>query len=354
MALKHLKQLLDEDQEPFVLKNYIDERRCQLKRPVSKTQLQVKRRKPISENTSFFCKNACFLSFHDSPDVKMSPLFSPVKSPCRNSNTLYVHIPSKTAAILLEAALRIQKHSASKKPKNPKNIGFGFFGSMLKRITHRKKRNISGDEIKVSVKDILRWDSSNGRKRVAEEMREKEETTLDLDEIRVSEVGFSCSCNSRVSSAWSESNEEKSMDLETSSSRSEDSEEMDFVGEQIKTGDFSSYEKEFCSSPFRFVLQNCSSPTGEITPEFMSPVTSPSRLKKQVVKNEEGQLNCLGKELEEEEKEQFSPVSVLDPQFEEDDDEEEGQEDEEEEEKDGFELERSFANVQRSIYLHRK
>ncbi|KAI3840041.1 hypothetical protein MKW92_027901 [Papaver armeniacum] len=353
-----LRQLLDEDQEPFILKNYIDEKRYLLKRsssivPATKAHLQVKRRKPISEMRR---KNSCFFSFHDSPDVKMSPLFSPIKSspyrsPNINSNntnnnkTLFVHIPSRTAALLLDAALRIQKQSVAKKPKN---TGFGFFGTMLKRITNRKRKNLTldNDEIKVSVKDILRWDSTNGRKRITEEMMKVTKAEDSDDEIRASEMGFSCSCNnSRVSSsAWSESNEEKSLDLETSSSRSD---EDDYVEEHIR-GDFcSTYEKEFCSSPFRFVLDNSSSPTGQITPEFRSPVSSPARLKKQVVESQEGELHCSGNDLEEEDdKEQFSPVSVLEPQFEEDDDEDE-QEDEEEE-NDGSEMERSFANVHRA------
>ncbi|XP_026442247.1 uncharacterized protein LOC113341691 [Papaver somniferum] len=158
---------------------------------------------------------------------------------------------------------------------------------MLKRITNRKRKNLTldNDEIKVSVKDILKWDSTNGRKRITDEMMEVTKAEDSDDEIRASDMGFSCSCNnSRVSSsAWSESNEEKSLDLETSSSRSdEDSDEDDFVEEHIR-GDFcSTYEKEFCSSPFRFFLDNSSSPTGQITPEFRSPVSSPARLKKQV------------------------------------------------------------------------
>ncbi|KAI3995088.1 hypothetical protein MKX01_031890 [Papaver californicum] len=288
---KHLlRQLLDEDQEPFILKNYIDEKRYLLKRsssivPATKAHLQVKRRKPISEMRR---KNSCFFSFHDSPDVKMSPLFSPIKSsPYRspninnntnnNNKTLFVHIPSRTAALLLDAALRIQKQSVAKKPKN---TGFGFFGTMLERITNRKRKNLTldNDQIKVSVKDILRWDSNNGRKRITEEMMRVTKAEDSDDEIRASDMGFSCSCNnSTVSSAWSESNEEKSLDLETSSSRSdEDSDDLE----------------------------------------------------------------------EEDEKEQFSPVSVLEPQFEEDDDEDELEN--EEEENDGSGVESSFANVQRS------
>ncbi|PPR85075.1 hypothetical protein GOBAR_AA35613 [Gossypium barbadense] len=69
-------------------------------------------------------------------------------------------LPTRTAALLLEAALRIQKQS---KTKNNGGSS-GLFGSILKRITHRNKSrnseisNVEGAE--VSVKDILRWDSS--------------------------------------------------------------------------------------------------------------------------------------------------------------------------------------------------
>jgi len=113
MAQKHLHELLKEDQEPFFLKNYIADRRCQLKRPSPKTHLQVKKRKPISETPSFpgnFCKNACFFSFQDSPDLRKSPLFdfsSPAKSPCRSPNAIFLQIPARTATLLLEAAMQM-------------------------------------------------------------------------------------------------------------------------------------------------------------------------------------------------------------------------------------------------------
>ncbi|KAF9591168.1 hypothetical protein IFM89_002123 [Coptis chinensis] len=301
MGSKHLKELLKEDQEPFILKNYIDD----IKRSVpksKKTQLQIKKQNnPIS-----FTKNLCFLS---SPDVKKSPMFefrSPLKttSPCRNSNsnTLFVHIPTRTATLLLEAAMRIQKSSVSKKK--------WFFGSILKRIGGRKsqKSECNGMEKMVSVKEIIRWE---------------EKVVCDMG-------GLSCSCNSRRSSVWSESNEEKSFDLETSSSsRSEDSAEFD-------------------SSPFQFVLHNNLSPNHHQQAEFDTPKQSPSRIKRQEVGSENGSLNDAGNKYEEEEKEQNSPVSVLDPPFEDDDDDEDDGQEDVEAEKDGFDLERNFANVQRA------
>ncbi|OMO68256.1 hypothetical protein COLO4_29799 [Corchorus olitorius] len=136
MAQRHLHELLQEDQEPFLLKKYIADRRCQLKKSSPRTQLQIKKRKPISQNPNFpanFCKNACFFSFHDSPDPRKSPLFefqSPAKSPCKSPNAIFLQVPARTAALLLEAALRIQKQSSSK-TKNNGGGTFGLFEALL-------------------------------------------------------------------------------------------------------------------------------------------------------------------------------------------------------------------------------
>lgn len=289
MAQKHLHELLQEDQEPFLLKSYIADRRSQIGGPSEKTQLQIRKRKPISQNSNFslnFCKNACFSSFHnDSPDPRKSPLFefpSPIKSPCRspNKNAIFLQIPAKTAALLLEAALRIQKA----KQKNEDKNGSGLFGSLKRKLalTQRnrsRKREKDGDGvIKASVKDILRWDSSVGRRK---SFNEKNEVVVaegrSASEISAcDEMRFSCSCNGRPSSAvWSESNEDKSLDLDLdtcSSSQSDDSEE---------DMEFASCEKRFCESPFQFVLERSPS-CGRRTPDFSSPVTSPSRRIKEV------------------------------------------------------------------------
>ncbi|RVW48025.1 hypothetical protein CK203_089180 [Vitis vinifera] len=243
------------------------------------------------------------------------PLWSPAKSPRKNSNAIFLHIPARTAAMLLEAALRIQKQSSPKPKAQNKNVGFGIFGSIMKRLTQRnrnRKREIEGDGLRVSVKDILRWDSSVGRKKLTEEFKNVSEEMVGVEEKSASEMGFSCSCNGRLSSVWSESNEEKSLDMETSSSsQSEVSAEIiDFVSKERQNGDFASCEKDFCTSPFRFVLQRSPS-SGRHTPNFSSPATSPSRHRSQDKEN-----NYEGESLieeEEEEKEQFSPVSILDP-----------------------------------------
>ncbi|KAI4349005.1 hypothetical protein L6164_009664 [Bauhinia variegata] len=360
MAQKHLHQLLQEDQEPFLLDKYISDRRTQLKRPNPKTNMQVKKRKSIYQTSHFpanLCKNACFYSFPDTPDLTKSPLFdlaSPVKSPCKSPNVIFLHVPARTAALLLQAALRIQKQSTSSKTKTQnKNNGFGLFGSLFKRLTHRK-REIEGNGVKVSVKDILRWDSpvvgkkiSNGSKRQEPEKMEfhKEKNSSDVSPC---EMGFSCSSNGRLSSAvWSESNEDKSLDLEPSTSGHSDDEfqEIDFVCKQKHGIDCVCCDDGFCESPFHFVLQRSPS-SGRRTPELPSPTSSPSRRRTEDEKSDGGAEGLKKfqsgeeEEEEEEEKEQCSPVSVLDPPFEDDDD---GQEND-----DGFDLECSYAIVQRT------
>ncbi|XP_050229834.1 uncharacterized protein LOC126678953 [Mercurialis annua] len=308
MAQKPLHELLKEDQEPFLLKNYIADRRCQFKKLKSRTQqnlLQIKKRKPIPQN---FCKNACFFSVINSPDLKKSPLFelqSPVKSPRKTTNAIFLHIPAKTAGLLLDAALRIQKQSsACQKPKS--NSGFGLFGSLLNRLkkTSPKKEQLS----RTSVKDVLKFRDSRKRNN---------------EEEMSSGVWSESNCN--------EENNSWDLDLETSSS-GQLSQEMEFVSND---------------SPFHFVLKrSSSSSSGHRTPVFLSPATSPCRHKTEVKENN-NEVESLEKfqenNEEEEDKEQCSPVSVLDPPFEDDDD---GHYDHSED--DGFDLECSYAFVQRA------
>lgn len=321
---KHLHELLQEDQEPFVLKNYIAEIRDQFKKSPPKTLIQVKKRKPISQNSSFpsnFCKNSCFLSFHDSLDPRKSPLFdfsSPVKSPCRgqNQNAIFINIPAGTTSLLLDAALRI--HKSKQQSKNN-----GIFGFFLKRLTKKNrnpKREIPGDnEDTTSVKDILKWDSAFGSRKSFHQTRKSISPKTASPEINACEMGFSCSCNgsSRSSTVWSETNEEKYLDLDSNSSHSED----------------------FSESPFHFVLQTSPS-SGHQTPVFSSPAASPSRRKRQNYDVESLKKLQAGEVDEEEEKEQCSPVSVLDPPFEDDDDDDHVDED--------HDHEYSYAVVQRA------
>ncbi|KAI3471973.1 hypothetical protein Pfo_028661 [Paulownia fortunei] len=271
MAHKQLLQeLLKEDQEPFHLKSYIADRRSQLKNPSPTTTLQLKKRKPIvhetSTNRSTLCKHACFFSFQNSPDVRKSPFLdfpSPAKSPCKSPNgAVFLHIPSRTAALLVEAAMRIQKQQQSKPKAQSKNVGFGLFGSFLKRLKDRSKnkRRAIGDDLKVSGKNVT-------------ELEEKLEETIRI----------SCSCsNRRLSSAnWTENNEDKSLDFgaSTSSCGSECSEEIN--------GEFALSETRFCSSPFRFSLHKSPSSSGRRTPDFCSPAASPTRHANQEKENHE-------------------------------------------------------------------
>jgi hypothetical protein len=283
-AHKHLHELLKEDQEPFLLTNYISEKRNNLlKRPSSNTTLQFKKQKPPPPPTTTttivnLCKNACFSSFQNTPDIKNSPLFefsSPTKTP--SSNAIFLQIPTKTASLLLEAALKIQNNKKPHYQNKNKNKSFGVFGSLLKKLTqrNRNKKNelssIEGNDNNVSVKDILRWDSSIGKRNIK-----------CYNEIRVCscEVGFTCSSCSAV---WSESNEDKSMDMETSSSGNSCDCVEEFVMNKKKQNatdcDCFDHNGFFCESPFRFVLERSasSSSSGHRTPEFSSPPDSPSR-----------------------------------------------------------------------------
>ncbi|XP_028782337.1 uncharacterized protein LOC114738448 [Neltuma alba] len=353
---RHLHELLKEDQEPFLLNKYISDRRSQLtKRPSPSTTLQLKKPKPIHHhNSSFspdFCKNACFFSFRNTPDLLSSPFLefaSPVKSPCKSPNAIFLHIPSRTAALLLEAALRVQRHPSSSKSKtHNKTNGFGLFRSLVKRLTPRsRKREIQ--------------DGGGDRSKKNEEQM-----------VSNDQVGFPCSYNGRPSSAvWSETNEDKSLDMETSSSTSysDESHDIDLLSEsnQKHVTDCVCCDHDFCESPFRFVLRSSPS-SGHQTPELMSSSRPRAELGGNFAKDpvREGSDKCIAglwvfpdkekdgtesveksqlrEEEEEEEKEQCSPVSVLDQPFENDD---EGHENINED--DGFDLECSYAALQRA------
>ncbi|KAK4281619.1 hypothetical protein QN277_013090 [Acacia crassicarpa] len=326
---RQLQELLKEDQEPFLLNKYISHRRSQLmKRPSPSTTLQLKKSKPINHhNSSFppdFCKNACLFSFRNTPDLLNSPfldLTSPAKSPCKSSNALFLHIPSRTAALLLEAALRIQKQSSSSESKTlNKTSGFGLFRSLFKRLTLRNRKR--------EIQD-------GGGERI----KKRQEQMVSTDQ-----VGFPCSYNGRPSSAvWSETNEDKSLDMETScsTSYSDESHEIDLVSKsnQKHVSDCGCCDHDLCASPFRFVLRSSPS-SGHQTPELMSPSRPRAEDKE---KNRTETDEKLQLREEDEEKEQCSPVSVLDPPFENDD-----QGHEKNYEDDRFDLECSYAILQRT------
>ncbi|CAN0926273.1 hypothetical protein LINGRAHAP2_LOCUS35248 [Linum grandiflorum] len=367
---KHLYELLKDDQEPFILNNYIADvhRRCQL------TRTQPKRTKPVTN----FARNPCFFANSPAPSSdprKSSPLYfpkSPIGKPLPTAGTSFRRVPSKTASLLLEAAIRVshktQSSSSSSRGGNKKNgkTGAGIFGSLLKRLGNSKKpkkEEVNGGSHKVSVKDILRRDLNGGG---SGRDNRRTATKADSSPVRRNAARSGGGRESEPSSAvWSsESNESIDLDLECRSSSSdagglsEEEEELEFVTEVVYPYDDTQY---LCESPFHFVLERStsSSSAGRRTPEFSSPVASPIRLKTEGNENnsdveclKEGQL--VQKQGDgEEEKEQSSPVSVLDPPFEDDDDcgEEEEEDDVEDEMEDdeGFDMECSFAFVQRVL-----
>ncbi|CAI9762127.1 unnamed protein product [Fraxinus pennsylvanica] len=308
-----LHELLNEEQEPFHLNTYIADRRSQLTKTSPRSTLQIKKRKPIIDTSptnvkrSSLCKNACIFSFQNSPDCRKSPFQSPCKSPNR---AVFLHIPAKTAALLVEAAMRIQTKQ-SKRKTQIKNVRFGLFGSIFKRLKDRtnNKRRVLGvcdNEVKVSRNSEPKID---------------EKTDMD--------IRISSSCDT-----WSSSNEEKFLDLETSTSS---------CSEGSANGYSASCETRFCSSPFRFSLQKSPASSGRRVPEFSSPAASPSRHKKGEKANCGTKSSEEVRREEEKDKDQFSPVSVLDPPFEEDDGQESADVD-----KDSYDLECSYANVQRA------
>ncbi|KAL9678686.1 hypothetical protein QQ045_016535 [Rhodiola kirilowii] len=276
-----LHQLLQEDQEPFHLRDYIADRRTKLR--TSTNQLQLTRvKKPLcdtSEKSSSrssshfpvtFCKNACFDAKNDSPDLtKPSPVFNFPRSPVK-----MLHIPSKTAALLLEAALRIHKQR-----KNTQRYGtdLGFFGSVLKKLTVKtQKRNNHGLQSNTvsSQKKLFRRDMS-GKSASGSEKLKHDSSNL-VDAFSDSDLDFCC--NGRRSDAvWSE---DKSLDTETSCSSSN-------------------------SDVTQFVEEQTESPLRRRSPDFSLHPSSPSR--------------HSVKDGDEEGKEQCSPVCVLDPLFEDDD-----------------------------------
>lgn len=205
-----LRDLLREDQEPFQVHKYIADKHC--------SNLC----KPIFYETSSLnltlCTKSCF---------KPSLFHSPRKSPYKSA-ALFLNIPAKTAAVLLQAATKIHKHSSI--PKTPVvNIGFC---SLVKRLRDKNKARKCSHKLEVNSEDA-----------------------------RLSSAG------------WSESNEGKSLDLVSSSSTS--------TYDYTQGADIHSRENECNSSqPFCFALQRCSH--ADHTPEFLSPVASPISHNQQV------------------------------------------------------------------------
>ncbi|KAL2323127.1 hypothetical protein Fmac_027506 [Flemingia macrophylla] len=244
MSEKHLRELLKEEQEPFLLKHYISERRSHLKRAYSPSSSSSSY--AVKDKNKRFGLNKCL------QNATKSPVATPKTTPrptLRPSN-------AKTATLLLEAALRIHK---------PKPFRLGLLGSLFRRLTARK------------------------------DARE------------------SCSCNARPSSAlWSDS-------------------ETCTTDDSLHSLSF--HHPSFCQTPFRFSLLHSSA------------THHPSQDKE--INGADG-VNKFPSGEEEEDKEQCSPVSVLDPPFDDDDDEEDDDGHENDHGEDGFDLDCSYANVQRT------
>ncbi|KAL8204968.1 hypothetical protein R6Q57_010591 [Mikania cordata] len=321
MGHKHLHELLKEDQEPFHLKNYIADRRSQLRSTTSgagNTALNLRKPKPIIESTSSsattrnFCINhVCLFSFKESPEFMKSPFLDfparELKSPCHNA-AMFLHIPATTAGMLLDAAARVQK----KRPGS-KQIGLGLLGSFLRRLKDRSTRT------KTREIGLINASSSS----LPARRSRKKAVNGDCDKERLSH-----SCNDSI--IWSE----KSSELETScSSRS--------VHEYDEIECFCSNP----SSPFRFSLQRSPSPVRR-EPESSPSVTSAGRRFKQDKESYEVECPQEVNRQKDEEKEQCSPVSVLDPLFDDGEDEERD---------DGtivddYDIKCSYASVQRAKY----
>ncbi|MED6135706.1 hypothetical protein PIB30_049172 [Stylosanthes scabra] len=265
-----LHELLSEDQEPFLLTNYISDKQ---------NQLTIKKHSQTLKTSSLFpihhlCKNAlCFNSSSSAPtttpDFTKSPLFriSPCSARASSSpNAMFLHVPARTASILLEAAIRIQNYSNSRNINN-NGGGFGFFGSFFRRFTQRGRRNKrqiqqnnnnhdddnnvkwkKKKKKKKKVKDLLKFELDSGGRTMEEDEKKKKKGNVMVD---TSAVGFRCSCSEeRVCSSSSNA---------------------DFCCFVDDDNDL------FFESPFRFVLQR--SPSGRRTPEFSSPASSPNRLR---------------------------------------------------------------------------
>ncbi|KAH7680604.1 hypothetical protein IHE45_05G003600 [Dioscorea alata] len=289
---KHLRELLREEQEPFLLKSFIQERRVLL------------RRRPPSPK-----KSSTTALVPSTPANAKSPLFLPSNSKTPSLFSLAAKkTPSSSDAInptayyILEAALRIQEKQSRKHARTSiRGLGIGFFGSVLKRLVSFRKprREIQARDVTLSIKDILVWDSPH-----AGDCRKRIQVTHCLEKRR-------------------------------SASHGDGNHGMEKNGVEDKTFCFSSSEDG------RGGTSSCSDENR--SPEFESPAASPTRRKPELVSGT-GPEEEYDEEQRQEKEQQLSPVSVLDldPTLE----EEEGEEDHLERHVDSYE--RSLAIVQRA------
>ncbi|OWM82506.1 uncharacterized protein LOC116209205 [Punica granatum] len=318
MGQKHLHELLGEDQEPFLLNSFVDDRSFRIvRRQPVESQLQLKKQRPASRNLIFsgnLSKVSCFTAFLDSPKPRRSPIRFELRSP-KSPGSTSLHVPGETAALLLEAALRIQKNFAPTTPPRPSSgiPGFRLFRSLLKRLTHRS------------------WTGKVKQRSSCEEPSCCACSGSDGDGER------QCS-SSGIEAEWGSGFQEYDGNVGFEP-LARDSKEVCVCRDE-----------KFCESPFRFVLQG-SPHFSHHTPEITSSAKSSSirHLSKDKGSSDPDSLKKLmgDHEEDEEEKEQCSPVCVLDPPFEDDNDDEDAHG-----HVDGginsFDYERSFAVVQRA------
>ncbi|CAN8316658.1 unnamed protein product [Cochlearia groenlandica] len=263
---KHLHELLEDDQEPFHLNHYISDLRSQM----GFSETRLKKRK--SQNAAVLhhglfssCESSCFFA-KNSPDPRKSPLFgynSPANNNKKRENRVFLKIPARTAAILLEAAARIQKKQQTEKAKNRAKHRENAFGTLLKRLKSGKTTKPRLDNAAISLEHASSCSSGNKRR----------ERFVEIDEDK-------CFCESPFRFV-----------LHTSPSSS-------------SSGHRTPHFTSAATSPARRSTED----------EDSDETESLEKAKGQEEEEEEHK--------EEEDKEQCSPVSVLDPLEEEEEDDE--------------------------------
>ncbi|MQL76835.1 hypothetical protein Taro_009238, partial [Colocasia esculenta] len=356
MAGRHLHELLREEQEPFALNRFIDERRCQLRRPPSGNpppsrlhrhthphthhRLQIKRHVPdVLEHRAFSpsalvkSPSSPFIPRRDPFDAKRSPLLHlPVeKSPSSASRI--------TAALLLEAAMRIQKQQEQeqqqqgrkkrrkrrkkKETDNPsRRFGLGFLACVLKRlVVGKRQRGITGEgeaepPFDVPAKDLLKWEARYGENAVERAVHgarhQQKEADLDMGDPHY---------GSKTDQEQRKGGEGKSPQRPTCR-RCGIPECPQSDGGSVSGRASTPAGRPCTSSPPRTQLQPSSPtpPPRDPSPELQTPAASPDR--RRTERQLFGGTGADGRpetSYYEEKKEQFSPVSVLDPPSDEED-----------------------------------
>ncbi|KAI4310489.1 hypothetical protein MLD38_035463 [Melastoma candidum] len=337
MARKYLRDLLVEDQEPFLLDAYISDLRRQLNKPPR----PFAHRKSASFRENLLKNaNACFSSSSfryngSKQSSSLPPILSVtaarVGAKTVGNNMVLLHVPTQTAAMLLEAALRIESYGLKdcdppdRKKQGKSGEGAGAGGSLFRKFARfgrrsRKKefRGCEGDD-GVLVREILGLDKYG-----QQQMQGK---------VNVN--------NSSITIKKASSYAGKGP-----CSTSETLEAHLYESEQIRGREtFGGSEGSGLGrSPFRY-------PTPELrSPTLASPTHSLPMVYQDKANEEESdphEIQSDDKEEVEVEKEQSSPVSVLDPHSYHDDDVREHGYAEVPDDNDGYEYE--YKNADRSV-----